>query len=107
MRNLNQKILGPADAAAAQVSAQIDASQLYALSLQAVVTGGATGTLKLMGSNEPTNPTSFTQITTAVLAAGTTAMIPFTNISYQWITAAWTPTAGAGTVTVYLNAQGF
>jgi len=119
MRNLNEKLVN----AAANVtgnSTHVDTSQIYAMSVMGVFSDVATtGTLKIQASNDfteagnlPANftPTNWIDIPSATVAvtAGGVVLVPMPlNISYRWIRAVWTRTAGAGTYTVLLNSQGF
>lgn len=108
MRNLNQQTLAPADATQTQTTVEIEAAQLYRTSLMAVFSNaGCTGSIALQGSNDLSSPTHWVSVATANVTAGGVVMIPATELSYQYIRGKFTPTAGAGTVSFFINAQGF
>jgi hypothetical protein len=121
MRQAFTKIIDAGNAATSPLnSAKIDARQVYALS--AIITssdGTNAGTLKLQGSNDicafgnmaipDFTPTNWADITSATVtvAAGAIGYIAITQVCFAWIRAVWTPSAGAGTITVTVNSQGF
>lgn len=108
MRNLNQKILSTGNATQTLETAAIDASQLYRTSLQFVFSNaGCTGNVYLQGSNDLISPTHWNNVANAAVAAGGNVLIPTTELSYQYIRARFVPTAGAGTLNIFINAQGF
>lgn len=108
MRNLNQTLLNAADATSNQVTASLDASQLYRISFQAIFSDAAcTGSIVLQASNEIENPTNWADLVTVSVSAGGVVFVPSTELSYQWVQLAYTANAGAGTITVNVNAQGF
>lgn len=108
MRNLSQTILNAVNGASNQASAAINCSQIYAVSVQASFSGGTlAGTLRLMASNDLSNPTNWSQVATASVSAGALTLIPFTQTSYQFIQVTWAPSAGTGNITVNINSQGF
>lgn len=108
--------LNAADASADASYVWNTASVIQA-SLQCVVTGASTGTLKLQFSNDVTDPTSpngtapsnWTDISGAsitVAAAGVTGL-PKMDLAYGWIKVVWTKNNGsAGTISVNLRAVG-
>jgi len=120
MRQSFEKIIDAGNAATSPLnSSKIDARQIYALSLVIVSSNGANaGTLKLQGSNDMCafgnvasafTPTNWVDITsaTATVAAGAIGYISVNPVCFAWIRAVWTPSAGAGTITVTANSQGF
>ena len=121
MRMLQETIISAGDIAGAPapVSAAIDASQIYSISAQVVMTGSSpTGTLKLQASNDKINaanlaldtvPTNWSDIPNASVAISATGafLVPKTDLSYQWVRALWVQTSGTGTVTVNIKTVGF
>lgn len=100
---------------------KIDSGYLYAASFIASFSdAAAAGTVKIQASNAPTAfgnladdftppATSWVDVPSAstVVAAGATVYVPMPlNFSFRWIRIVWTRTAGAGTLTVDLCAQG-
>lgn len=121
MRNLNTPIILNASNATANFN-EINASQMYSASFIAVFSDvAAAGTLKVQASNDWSNsgnlPSDFAPAANSwidipsasvVVAAGATSLVPMPlSISYRWLRLVWTRTAGAGTFSVYINAQGF
>lgn len=106
--------LKAADASADQ-TAIIKAGQLIQCSLQCVVTGASTGTLKLQFSNDITDPTvpngaaptNWVDIPSAsitVSAAGVTGLVKM-DLAYNYLRVVWTHNNGsAGTISVNLFA---
>jgi len=105
-----KQIISAASAAVDQSSSPIDARNLLYISVQAVITGTSTGTLKLQFSNDildptltlsaPTNWSDIPNATVVVAGAGVVA-IPKTDLCYQTIRAVFIHTNGAsGTITV-------
>lgn len=93
--------------------------QYYAVTFMAVFTdAAAAGALKVQWSNDVASsgdlpssflPTNWLDVpsATVTVAAGATSFIPMpTQICYRWLRLVWTRTAGAGTFTVFMNAQG-
>lgn len=119
MNSLNRAIISAGNATLTLNSNTVDGTNLFSVSVQAVFSVANSGTLKLQASNDydPDSvnisgnytPTNWSDITGAshTIAAATTAFIPKTEVSNQWIRAVWTPTAGAGTVTVRVKTIGY
>lgn len=116
MRFLNEKVLDAVIVSADRTTAAIDASQLYAASIQAVIPSGtATGTLTIQFSNDapgPAAPANWSTITGASVAVGAagTFIIVKTDLCYRWIRVKYTDGssgAATGALTVMLQAQGF
>lgn len=110
MRYYNDPILNAANAATNQNSTAVNVQLARFASVQAVVTGSATGTLKLQVSNDdngsPTNWSDLTGATVSVSGAGV-YLIPAQNMSYQFIRAVYTAASGTGTITVNAHMVGF
>lgn len=116
MRFLNDPIIIAGAGNAIQASNSIDCSFVINASVQVVTGAGATGTIKLQASNDApapynlqssiTTPTNWTDIAsaTASVTAGSTALIPKTDICYQWLRAVFTPTS-AGVQTIQPRAD--
>lgn len=121
MRQSFEKIIDGGDATGAITSGKIDARQVYAFSAGIISSDNTNaGTLKFQASNEPCPygnvAAAFTPAAaswfdipsaSATIAAGATNKVAKTDACYAWIRAVWTPSAGAGTLTVQLNTQGF
>jgi hypothetical protein len=119
MRNLNKVLMSAIANDGDKVSAAIDASQIYAISIVGSFTdGSAAGTLKLQGSNDvppdQSAPPAFTPTNWAdipngsvAVSSGATSTIDKTSLCYRWVRVAWTRSGGAGTFTVRGNTQGF
>jgi len=93
------------------VSAAIPAKFTINATVQAKFTdAAAAGTLKLQASNDPVNPTNWSDIvgSSIAVAAGATSLTPSlpNALSYQFIRAAFVRSAGAGTINAYMNAVG-
>lgn len=102
MRPLNTNVI-PLQAAGPATSLPIICDQLFYVSVQAVCTGAAGGTMKLQASNDfPVNgvaPVNFTDIPGAsvtITGAGS-FLIPKTELSYQYVQVVYTNT-GSGTI---------
>lgn len=112
MRFFNDAIFKAVDISVSQNSAPIDASYLIALSVQAVTTGTAVGTLKLQYSNDapspsiPTHWSDITGATVAIAAAGTYSILKI-EVSYQWIRLVYTTTSDTGACTARIKSVGF
>lgn len=119
MRILNEKLLNAVDASVSQNSAHGLLASAFGYSLQAVITGTATGTLKLQGSNDPVPDASFlvptftvsnwTDIldsTQSVTGAGT-LLYNVEGVFYNWVRAVYTASSGTGTITIIFNSKGF
>lgn len=86
--------------------------QVIALSCQCVATGTLTGTLKLQASNDPQtlgNPTNWTDISGATVSVSSAAtfLIPKLDISYEFVRAVFTASAGTGTLSAQFKTIGF
>lgn len=110
MRNINEVSLAAVSAAADQAGAAISGAQLFAMSVQAVVTGTSTGTLKMQFSNDvvnqktppapPTNWSDLSGISVAIAGAGV-YNIPKFDVCYAWLRPVFVhANAAAGTITV-------
>lgn len=101
-------------------SSKIDTGQWLSASFQASfgADGAAAGTLKVQASNDPCpygnqaknfTPTNWTDVSgaTATVTAGGSVLIPLTTVNYRWLRLVWTPTGGAGTLTVNANAVAY
>lgn len=115
MRFLNEVVVSAGDATGTVNSSTVDASQMINVSAQIISTDGANaGTLKMQVSNDHIAsgnlPGQFTVTNwidlsgaTATVAAGGAKMITTQTLCYQWIRFVWTPSAGAGTITVTIK----
>lgn len=90
----------------------VDGSFLIAGSAQAVVTGTATGTLKLQYSNDapgvgsPANWSDIPSASVAVSGAGVYAIAKL-DLCYQWIRATYTNATNTGVLTVTIKGHAF
>lgn len=93
------------------VSSAIPAKFTLNATVQAAFTdAAAAGTLKLQASNDPVNPTHWSDIvgSSIAVAAGATSLTPSlpNALSYQWIRAVFVSSAGAGLINAYMNTVG-
>jgi len=118
MRQLAYIPISAGDSSGSLTSGAIDAEQFYRASVIATFTDNAsTGTVKLQASNDapvggnmaPFTPTNWADIANATVSvsAGGTVAVPVTELSHRWVRVVFTRSAGAGTLTARLNAQGF
>jgi hypothetical protein len=96
-------------------SAPIPAQDLCWVSAQVVATGTAAATVKIQASNDnpvsgtgqaPTNWTDIASASATVSGAGT-ALIPKTDLCYQWIRVSVSSSSGAGNLQVNVKVIGF
>lgn len=104
-------------------SSAIDIRQIYSFSVIMKSSNGANaGTLKIQVSNDQSNgaipfvpatatwmdlPTA-SQDGTGVVASGANVTLFAKQLCYAWARLVWTPSGGAaGTITAYVNTQGF
>jgi hypothetical protein len=111
MLTANYKIFDAVLIAGSPVSIAIGSNNSFNATVQATFTdAAAAGTLKLQSSNDPINPTHWNDITGAsiAVAAGATVTTPgvANHLCYPFIRAVFTRTAGAGTITAYLQTTG-
>jgi hypothetical protein len=111
MLTANYKIFDAVLIAGSPVSIAIGSNNSFNATVQATFTdAAAAGTLKLQASNDPINPTNWSDITGAsvVVVAGALVITPsvINHLCYQFIRAVFTRTAGAGTITAYLQTTG-
>lgn len=119
MRSVDFVAATAGDASADVAGASMDARQLIACSVQVLMTGTASGTVKLQFSNDITNPiepkgaapTNWIDIPNAtVTITGTAGVfgIAKTELCYQAIRAYYTKNNGsAGTCTITMHANGW
>ena len=109
MRNLSQIVVPATNAGSDVTGPALDCSQIYAVSFQASFSSNTlTGTFKFQASNDISNPpVNWSDVASVNVAAGGVILIPKTDVCYQWIRPVYTHTAGAGTVTMAVNSQGF
>jgi hypothetical protein len=114
MRFARYSALDNANASVNQQSAIIDASQVYAISAQIVVTGTAAGTVNIQYSNDfvgnmavpqPVNFSVVPSTTLAVSGAGVYS-IPRVELCYRWLKIVYVASSGTGTITVNSNTLG-
>lgn len=86
---------------------------IYLYSIQLVYSGGATGSVKLQGSNDPTErnqtPTNWNDIagSTVDLAVGSPITWNVTDSGYGWVRLAYTRTAGTLVLTATYSLKGW
>jgi len=119
MRNLCEQVIVAQNDAVSQASAQIDTGQMFRMSAHAFFSDStAAGTLVLQASDDPTqfgNLPSLVKITdwitipntSQTVTAGSSVLIPSTEICYRWVRVLWTPSAGSGTISVNINTLGY
>jgi hypothetical protein len=116
MRFNNPTIIAAASATAAQNSIALDASQVFAASFQIISSSGSnSGSLQIQFSNDPASglstdangkliPVNWSNLgSAATVTAGAIASVQIPQSSYagyRWLRAVWTPSSGAGTITV-------
>lgn len=92
----------------------IPAQDLWAVSVQVVATGSASGTAKIQVSNDnpvtgtgmvPTNWTDLPSATVDVSGAGA-VLIPKTEVCYQWLRVVYA-NSGTGTIAANMKVSGF
>jgi hypothetical protein len=90
------------------ISTPADTSSVFAVSAQALVTGGAspTGILKLQASNDGINYTDVPSATVSISADGS-YLIPVVNVAYEFIRAVYSFTSGTGTLTATIKTVGY
>lgn len=107
---------------AGNMSANITSSALplatmYGYSIQVVMTGVLTGTLKLQCSDDfgnsnsavdGTGITTWTDVqgTSTAITNTTTTVYNFADVFYRWVRLVYTATTGAGTMVATFNAKG-
>lgn len=115
MRVLNDLVMNQADLSGSPVSTNIDASQMFSISLQAVVTGSSpVGVLSIQASNDmplngdmtPFTPTNWNNFVTVAVGSTGTFSIPKTDVSYQWIRTKYLRTSGTGNIDVRIKTNG-
>lgn len=118
MKPVNSIVINALSDAVTQTSAAFDTWSMYRVSAQAFFSDGtAAGALKLQASNDISTannlaidqaPIHWNDIpnSSQTVTAGASVLIPSMEIGYRWIRAVWTPSAGAGNITVSLYAQG-
>ena len=112
MQYFNDPALVAATNTGTVLSAAIDSRFYVNVTVQAEFTdGAAAGTLKIQGSNDPHSPTNWNDVPgmTIAVAAGATVTTPTTAtpLCYQWVRVAFVSSAGAGTITANLHANGY
>lgn len=108
-----KKVMDAVDASADKNGDAILTSFVLYVSVQAVMTGSSTGTLKLQYSNDPAYspkiPTNWSDIPNATVtidAAGVFA-IPKTDLCYEHVRPVYTKNNGSvGTLTAYMKTIG-
>lgn len=115
MRPSNPQIILAANATTSQISEILDANQIVSASFQIVSSSGSnSGSLQVQFSNDPPStlanvegvpvPVNFSNLgTAATVTAGAIANVQIAQSSYagyRYLRAVWTPSSGAGTITV-------
>lgn len=113
MRPSNVVIFSAKDASVNQAYVPISAQFFTQCSVQGVVTGSSTGTIKVQVSNDPSVDSSKVvnwsdlPSATATLSAAGTFLVPKTDLCFNWIQVIYTKNNGsAGTITANLHAWG-
>lgn len=119
MRVLNEVILTAGDASGNLTSDHGLLAHVIGYSIQIVVTGSATGTVKLQGSSDPVPDSQFnvksfpvqnwTDIANSdqnITGAGS-VMYNVDDSFYNWVRVVYTSTSGTGTMTIRFNSKGF
>lgn len=121
MRSNTSKNMVALDASKDEAGSCIDASNVFAISAQIVMTGTSSGTLNIQASNDiappvTTNgvpvPTNWSNIPTdgTVTITGTAGVffIPKFDVAYRWIRSSFVHNNGsAGTISVNITTLGF
>lgn len=117
MKTVNKDVLKAVSIVGSPVSPAIDCSQIIAMSLMVVTTGGAapTFTAKIQVSNDPVNarnmpggippaPTNWVDLPTATVSVTTNGalLIPKMDMAYGWLRVVITTGSGTGTVSANL-----
>lgn len=119
MRSLNESILANGDASGNLASNPVSLEYQYGISIQAVVTNTAAGTLSLQGSNDfgkvpPGGPdigqgvvnwTDIAGSSAPVTGAGTVSW-NFQGTYYKWIRVIYTASSGTGIMNIRANTKG-
>jgi hypothetical protein len=110
MRQTDFVAFSGVNAASNQNSSPMDSSSVTALSVQAVSTGTAAGTLQVQVSNDPpgVTPTNWSNLSGASVSISGAAvyLIPFVNIAYQWVRLSYTASSGTGTLSASIKTDG-
>lgn len=119
MRSLNEPILTAGDASGNLTSDPVPLEYQYGISIQAVITGTAAGTLNLQGSNDfgnvpPGGPDRGQGVTNWTDIAGSSAPVTgagtvtwnFQGVYYKWIRMVYTASSGTGTMSARANTKG-
>ncbi len=102
MLNAQIVAINALSAASSHDSDAIQASQLWGMSVQAIVSGATNpvGTVKIQFSNDsprvsPTNWTDISGATVSISANGVVG-IPKTDLAYEWVRVVYTHSSGTG-----------
>lgn len=113
MRQANYQILNAVANSGTPASAAIQAEYLVGATCQATFTDNtAAGTLKLQGSNDPSNgtPTNWSDVPNSSIsvASGATSCTPplAAPLCYNWIRVVFARSAGAGTISANMQTFG-
>lgn len=107
MRTLNKVILNAVSPNSTQVSAAIDSSQYYAVTIQGSVSGTSEGTLTLQGSDDVSSPTIWTDLASAAVTTASPGVVIAQPCPFQWVRASWANTSsGTGALTVTVKSIG-
>ncbi len=107
MRFNNADIVINADATAPVVSKILDTSQMYKISVQMIFSAANDGSVIVEASNEQVMPSNFSVISTTAISAATLVLVPQFDICYRWLRITYTPSSGAGTVSINCELIGF
>lgn len=120
MRVTNELLLPVSDASMSQTSPPAIVDHAWGYAIQVVITGTATGTVKLQGSCDPGPNANFqaandpyvvdwTDIANSsqpVTGAGTVTY-DVVKTAYPWVRVVYTASSGTGTISARYNAKGF
>lgn len=107
MRSYSSLVIS-GDASLAQQSDAIDASQLYAASIQVIAASGLAGTIELYASNQPDFDSTYAiKIADAAFMGVYSGTLPFQDVCYKWLQLRWIPNGSMDALQVFLNVQGF
>lgn len=108
MRPAITPIFNAADMTTTPTTSGVDASQMFAASVQAVTTGTATGTIKLQASDDLIGGSlRWSDIATVAVSGAGTYLIPKTELAYQYVRVTYVNTSGTGAISANLALKGF
>lgn len=109
MRQLNFNLINSSTPSATVTTGnEVDSQNLFACSAQGVTTGTITGSMQLQASNDVSSPSHWSNVGSPVyISAASTALIPKTDLTYQWTRVAFALTStGVQTITTVADVAG-